>query len=143
MRKKEQRKYAQSLIDVLVDVMPELRARMEENTVDAVAAASLFGIWKQQNKSIGKRTFAKPKTITASEVEGMVSEGLVRCIGDKLEITSRGSEVIKTLILGDERSSFEDDGTDPTVREASAKINARANKKKKASEDWWDRFKGR
>ena len=38
----------------------------------------------------------------------MQKEGLVKSIGENIELTEKGAKVIKVMILGDERSSFED-----------------------------------
>jgi hypothetical protein len=139
MKKEQQRKFGQSLVDFLLEKMPNLKQRIsKDRLVDSQVASKLFDFWRSQQKSASsnQRIYTKPKNANDFEIDTLLKEGLVRCIGDKIEITSKGSEVIKIMILGDERSSFDDNGENIDIHTASANINKR-NKKKT---DWWSRF---
>lgn len=139
MKKEQQRKFDQNLVDFLVKRMPRLKQRLsKDNLVDSKAAEKLFNFWKEQQKSASsnQRVYAKPKNVQDFEIDKLSKEGLIRCIGDKIEITSKGSEVIKIMILGDDRSSFDDNSENIDITTASANTNIR-NKKKT---DWWARF---
>jgi len=141
MRKTEQQKYSQSLFDFIVDHFPDFQKQIKNKMLmDGDAASKLLGIWKKQENAVGKRIFKKPENITSSDISNMQKEGLIRLLGDKIEITAKGSEVIKTLILGDERSVYEDNGKDIDIRTASANVNTRSKKQKRSSDLWWDRF---
>ncbi len=52
----------------------------------------------------------------------METAGLVNKKNDKIEVTSKGIDVIKTMLLGDERSSYEDDGEIIDYRKAASNI---------------------
>jgi hypothetical protein len=139
VKKEQQKKFDQGLVDFLLEKMPNLKQRFSKDKfVESNVASKLFDFWKSQQKSASssQRIYSKPKNAQDFEIDTLSKEGLVRCIGDKIEITSKGSEVIKIMILGDDRSSFDDDGENIDIHTASANTNIR-NKKKA---DWWSRF---
>ena len=138
-------KTGQSLIDTLINIMPSLKNIItiedDKDYVDPHAAESLFLIWKNGSKKSGDRTFKRPTTISLHEVENMKSEGLVKSIGEKIEITDKGEEVIKIMILGDDRSSFENTELIINYNQALGKVkNVKTAKKTKVASGWWDRF---
>jgi len=81
----------------------------------------------------------KPISISSQILEKMQRNGLVRALGDRLEVTSKGSEVIKTMILGNENSALENKTQKVGYKEAVA--HARKNSLKKMSQQnvksWW------
>jgi len=112
---------------------------------DQNAARTLFTIWKDQNNKSGSNRFHRPTNIALSEVEAMISDGLIRQIGEQLEVTKKGSDVLKTMILGDDRSSFEDDGSVLPYRQAKQNTIPGGGKKKVASASlapvtWWQKL---
>ncbi|MFW6172829.1 MAG: hypothetical protein ACOC5T_03720 [Elusimicrobiota bacterium] len=131
----------QSLVDFLLDIMPGLGNIKRDNIVEHGTAEALFDVWKNSNNKVSNKIYKKPNTISDNMLDKMKKEGLVKQMGDKLRITQKGSEIIKTMILGDDRSSF--DGDDNiTLREASSNIKSlkRNNFDKKIKKDWWQRF---
>ena len=44
----------------------------------------------------------------AEDIKKMKESGLIRTVGKNIEITDKGAEVIKIMVLGDDRSTFED-----------------------------------
>lgn len=142
------RKFGQtSLIDFLIDRMPELHPslrRQDSKFVDVKAAAHLYNIWKNKDNRIAEKTFKKPPTLSSRDLELMENEGLVKKDGEKLNITAKGSEIIKTMVLGDDRSIYEDDGKVVSYKQASANTRAaskmRKNTEKKVNDLWWGRF---
>ena len=140
------KKRQQTIIDYLVDHMDNLkpfRGNLSKNNyVNASAANCLFTIWKNQSNKVSKRMYKRPPTVSLSDVQLMQKEGLVVDIGDKLELTSKGTEVIKIMILGDERSIFDDNGYNISYNEAVAKTKERSLKtsQKHYHDLWWDKI---
>jgi len=108
------RKFGQSSIwDNLIRIMPEFRDRIMKSPdyVDPTVAKSLYNIWRTGSaQSQEDKVFKKPTTLSHDEVSRMKDAGLVLAIGDNLQITDKGQKIIKVMILGDDRSIFEDDG---------------------------------
>ena len=63
-------------------------------------------------------------------------------LGDNIKITEKGSKVINIMILGDDRSIFEDEGIviDYNMALDKTKGIKTAKQLKVASTDWWSRF---
>lgn len=143
MKKEEQKKYSQNIIDILLLNIPSLRAELNKS-VSYVTTSNLFKLWKTQGKSLSEqgRIYKKNNSLSESELKLLEQNNYIRCIGDKIEITKKGSEVIKTMILGDERSVYEDDGTEIDMNVARSNITARSKKNcnKRANALWWERF---
>ena len=139
----EIRKRNQSILDQLINLVPELRGKLTKHKdyVDPIAANSLYSVWKNSNK-LGDKTYRKPATMGQEEVRRMADIGLIKVIGNKINITDKGERVIRVMVLGDDRSVYEEDGRDLDYSKAlsntkevkTAKIN------KAASTDWWSRF---
>lgn len=108
------------------------------------AAKTLFAIWQDDKNKISDKTFRKPINVSSNELNTMQKEGLVKCLGDRVEITSKGSEVIKTLILGDDRCSFDNGYEEPLdiiTAETNIKKGKTLRKTQKQHEDqWWQRI---
>jgi len=138
------RKFSQSnLMNFLIDHMYQLRLKNTDSgdIVDIKMADVLFNIWKS-NKKISENTYRKPLDIPSTKLEELQKLGLIRFIGDRVEITSRGSEIIKTMILGDDRSSFEDEKPMDYKTALDNVKNGHLKKYSKNKEnDWWARFK--
>ena len=134
-------KYGQSILDMLVRTMPSWKNVTVKNSVDSVAANTLFSLWRTGGSKLDNKTYRKPPTLSKHDVDKMKNAGLVKVIGNDIQITDKGSNVIKTMILGDNRSVFEDDGLsiDYNVAEKEAGEVKTAKKTKMAS-GWWDRF---
>ncbi len=135
------------MLDYLVDNLRQLdHLRQNNNTtyVSGKAADTLFKVWKNQNNKISERIFKRPHTMSLEDVNTMKNEGLIRDLGDKLEVTSKGSKVIRVMILGDDRSSFEKVWTEISYAEAESNTKARSLKtsRKKNEDHWWSRVMG-
>lgn len=139
------KKFAQlSVVDILLNRMPELHpslySKMEHR---AELEEKLFNIWKNKKNKIAEKTYKKPVDITSKEVAALEKAGLVQATGSNLHFTHKGSNVIKSMILGDERSSFEDDGSTINYKQAvkNTKSPSKLKDKNKSIEnDWWNRF---
>jgi hypothetical protein len=103
----------QSLLDMLFQIMPELRDKMTAPAgvrTNNKAAKVLYTIWSKEANRISANRFRCPKAVMTNDKKLLESEGLVTASGDQLTITSKGGEVIKQMILGDNRSVFDYDG---------------------------------
>lgn len=137
----------QSIADYLLRLMPGLELRLTQKPmIDPLAARTLFSIWKNQDNRIEKNLYRRPTTVSASLVDSMSKAGLVKDIGGKIEITEKGADVIKVMVLGDNSSIF-DRADDRIIDYATALNNTKQASvrrgkglSKKASTDWWERF---
>ena len=137
-------KYGQSSIwDSLIRIMPEFKERILKSPdyVDPTVAKSLYNIWRTGSKSKEEKVFKKPVTLSQDDVNRMKDEGLVLAIGDNLQITDKGQKIIRVMILGDDRSIFEDDGN---VLEYNKALNhtkgIKTAKRMKVASNFWDQF---
>ena len=139
------KKYGQSSIwDSLISIMPEFADKIRKSPayVDPIAAKSLYNIWRSGEEKKAEKVFKKPVTLGTDEMSRMSEAGLIKAIGDNIEITEKGSKVINVMILGDERSIFEDDGTNVEYNVALNNTNGiKTAKSMKVASSWWDRFK--
>jgi predicted transcriptional regulator len=101
-----------SLIDFLQQIMPDFKGHflmMRRPKSNNKAANALFSVWKDENNKVKEKVIKRPITCSMDDVNLMEREGLVKQKdGEKLEITQKGAEVIKTMILGDDRSIYEE-----------------------------------
>jgi hypothetical protein len=131
-----------SIWNNLIRIMPDFKNQIgnKSSYVDPFVAKSLYNLWKsgEQKKD---NIYKKPVTLGHDEVKKMRDAGLVKPIGENIQITSKGSDIINVMILGDDRSIFEDDGK--TI-DYSAALNNTKNvktaKKLKVASSWWGRF---
>ncbi len=130
-------KSAQSLMDVLIRLMPELRS-VRKNHTDPKLANMLYNkIWSSVEHKVADKKFRRPSDLKMADVERLKAEGLVEVSGDTIEITAKGTHVVKSMILGDDRSIFEEDGKPTDYLTATANLKPSRLKKsaKRASAD--------
>ena len=142
-------KISQTTLENLLSLLPNLNIfRLElpsrKNPVDEEAAKLLFSIWKS-NKKVSDHTYKRPITISASEIEKITKAGLARLLGDNIEITEKGNNIIKVMILGDDRSIYDDNGIIVPHDKALAytkQVNIKSSAKlaQKFEDIWWRRF---
>jgi len=139
------RKQGQSSIwDSLIRIMPEFTQQVQKSPtyVDPIAAKSLYSIWRTGEQKQADKIFKKPATVGKEEINRMKEAGLVKLIGDNIEITEKGAKIINVMILGDDRSIFEDDGTNVDYNKALDNTKGiKTAKQLKVASNWWDRFK--
>lgn len=118
----KQQKEFQSIFDILLDRLPGLLPSdiTGAGSIDDKSADRLYEIWKQSDNKIKGDTFRKPIEVKSEDIATLERSGLVKMDNDKVTITAKGKEVLNVMILGDERSIFEHDGTNPLYREAKA-----------------------
>lgn len=154
-------KYAQStrsLIDFLVQIMPDwnggpifITTRPAANKVDEKAAKTLFAIWKDDKNVVDHKVLARPVNIGIDEIDTLAKAGLVKSHGETLEVTEKGADVIKTMILGDDKSAFEDVGEIMDYHKAAANTKPKLAKNKRKTKiasvedvettNWYKRYK--
>jgi len=136
------KKYGQSSIwDNLMKIMPELKDSISKSPtyVDPTIAKSLYNIWRTGSKT--GDVYKKPVTLSHDEFLRMKDAGLITAIGENINITDKGSKIIKVMILGDDRSVYEDDGNviDYNIALNNSK-GVKTAKTRKIANSWWDRF---
>ena len=135
-----------SIWDNLIEIMPEFTDKIKKshNFVDPIAAKSLYNIWRAGEKKKEKKIFKKPVTLGNEETMRMSDAGLIKIIGENIEITEKGSKVINVMILGDERSIFEDDGSNIDYNKALNNTKGiKTAKQLRVACNWWNRFEER
>lgn len=137
-------KYGQSSIwDSLIRIMPEFRDRILKSPdyVDPTTAKSLYNIWRNGSENQKDKIFKKPVTLGHDEVTRMKDSGLVLAIGDNLQITDKGQKIIRVMILGDDRSIFEDDGVVLDYNKALSHTKGiKTAKKLRVASSFWNQF---
>jgi len=133
-----------SIWDSLIRIMPEFTEQVQKSPtyVDPIAAKLLYNIWRTGAQKQETKIYKKPVTVGQEEVNRMKEAGLIKAIGESLEITEKGSKVINVMILGDDRSIFEDDGSNIEYNKAlNSTKGVKTAKKLRVASSWWDRFK--
>jgi hypothetical protein len=72
----------------------------------------------------------------------MKKANLVITIGDKIEITKKGENIIKVMVLGDDRSIYDKNSMTEDIDYNTALNNTKNIKTSKTSYSWWNRFGG-
>jgi len=139
------KKQSQLFMDNLISLMPGLNIRLNNKPkINEKAANTLFSIWKNNNNKISDNVYRKPDVIAINDIDDMVKEGLVEFRQDRIYVTEAGDKTIKVMILGDDRSVFEDDGG--MISHGKALSNTKRASKtvakiaKKHEDLWWSRF---
>ena len=145
-------KHSQSVFDYLVVLLPEISKDVTNEYVDPHSAKKLFSMWRDEKNVVDERTLRRPTDVSAQDVAALEKAGLVTRMGDNVEITTKGADVIKVMILGDDKSVFEPDdviinyadalasSNAPQTRIAGRKTVLSSDINEKASNNWWDRF---
>lgn len=133
------KKFAQtSLVDYILNLRPDLHPNYQNNGVNASAAKILYKTWKNSQK-LSDKLIIRPN-LSESEISQLESDKLIERSGPDLKITSKGSSVIKVMVLGDESSAFDKNGKQVDYKTALDKTKVR--KKGQSQEDvFWSRFK--
>jgi hypothetical protein len=133
------KKNSQSIFDSLMRIMPELNenVRFGGDSVDPLAANSLFQVWRTGSSS-NQKVYNRPHTLSHDDLRRMQKADLVKVIGDKFEVTEKGANVIKVMILGDDRSIFEEGMTMDYHTALDNTKNVKTAKKQKQASTFWD-----
>jgi len=102
------KKNNQTIFDTLINIMPELKSKLQnKDFIDPKLSSDLFLIWKTAQR-VKKDTFRKPVTISIGIIKNLKRAGLINFYNNNIELTDKGKEIIKVMVLGDDRSIFED-----------------------------------
>ena len=138
------KKYSQySIYDSLMTLMPGLKIRQTHNGVSSKAAETLYEIWKDQDLKIEANKYKRPVTVGKDKLDAAQNAGLIKTVGQNIEITDKGAGVIKIMVLGDDSSSFDRHASDPDYMTAVSKmspVTANVQKIASAQQQWWGRF---
>lgn len=126
-----QRKEFQSIFDTLLDALPGLLSVGNQSSISDHSADRLYQIWKDKGNKISEGIYRKPIDVKSEDIAMMEKEGLVKMNHDKVAITEKGKEVLNVMILGDERSIFNHDGSNPKYVTALANTDVASRMKKK------------
>lgn len=126
-----QQKEFQSIFETLLEKLPGLLPGGVKSFISDKSADRLYEIWKNSSNKIKEDVYIKPIDIKSEDIAQMEKEGLVKMNHDKVAITEKGKEVLNIMILGDERSIFEHDGTNPRYVTALANTDVASRMKKK------------
>lgn len=138
-------KDSQSIADYLIRLMPGLEMKLSpiRDMIDPVATKSLFVLWKDEQGKINGNVYKRPSTMSCHQVDAMKQAGLIKDMGSRVEITDKGSRILRIMLLGDDHSVFDSD--EQIVDYSSAVKNMKkANKTRsslqKSANAWWSRF---
>jgi predicted methyltransferase len=134
--------YSQSVTDFLVDMFPQFSGKVKRGKtfVDAKAANCLYSIWNNEKNQLSAKTLKVTSNVKEADLNLMQQEGLIKKIGSNIEITEKGKEIIKIMILGDEKSIFDRSNGQIDFKTASQNVDtpSKLKKQKKKIEDtWW------
>jgi hypothetical protein len=132
-----------SIWDNLIKIMPEFKEKIIKSPdyIDPTIARSLYNIWRTGSQDDKNKIFKKPVALGQEEINRIKDSGLIQAIGDNLQITDKGQKIIRIMILGDDRSVFEDDGLIVEYNKALDKTKGvKVAKIHKIASGWWDRF---
>ena len=139
-----QSKQAQtSVVDFLVQNFPQLGLGQEIHDETSEAAEALYNIWADERNQISEKILRKPISVSSQTLDKMQRNGLVRALGDRLEVTSKGSEVIRTMILGNESSALENKTQKISYKAAVTHSNKKTGSKKMSDlkgKSWWSKY---
>jgi len=136
------RKFTQfSLVDFLTKILPQ-DFKPRNDILDPKSVQVLYNIWKNPNNKIGNKVYKQPKNISQGDLDSLISYGLMQRAANGFKITNKGSNIIKTMILGDDRSSYED-GRDLDYTTASKNTKRLKKKNKKTDNLWWKNIDGK
>ena len=120
--------------------MPDLKDNMVMgDSIDPIAAQALFKVWRTGSSS-NTNTYKRPTTFSYDDMQRMQKDKLVKIVGDNFEVTEKGANVIKVMILGDDRSIFDENGLNIDYRTALDNTQNIKTAKKQKVASWWDRF---
>lgn len=131
------KKNNQSIFDTLINLLPNRKSILSKDHIDSTCAETLFSIWRTGQNKINNKTYKRPYNISLHNIKQMEKEDLIKSIGDKIEITAKGEKVLKIMILGDDRSSFEDSDI---IIDYNTALNNVENIKEAKNNNWWDNY---
>ena len=96
-------KKSQSILDTLINILPQkFRDNIifrQKDYIEPSVANNLFSIWRVgENNNNNEKIYKRPNTIAHDDLERMKKAGLIRVIGENIEITEKGAKIINIMI---------------------------------------------
>ena len=133
-----------SIADYLIKLFPNITNTSHNNDIDAIAAKDLFTIWINEKNKTGKATYRRDPVTPIHKIDRMKKAGFIRMFGNEVEITDKGADVIKVMILGDQKSIFEDDDSiidyNIALSQTQQPLKMAQKISQTTSDIWWKRF---
>lgn len=131
---KRKYRYAQSLFDFLIDIMPELGdgnisllIKQRNNNRDP-NSQKLYSLWTDTESKISERKFRRPPNMTEADIKNLEDIGFLQVQGKELKVTAKGVEIIREMILDDDHSFFDKKSSSETMtKTASRDVNTLKN----------------
>lgn len=139
-------KNSQSVLDTFLSILPSIPKKDDKTIagvdyVDPESAKLLFSVWHNGKTRNRSNLYERPITLSLYDVQKIQKAGLVKSVGNELEITDKGSKIISIMVLGDDRSSFDDNKIEIDYNQALSNVkNVKTAKQTKVADFWWDRF---
>lgn len=131
-------KQAQSLLDYLLQVMPELKDQkfriMLRQQANDPNAKKLYNLWSDASNHITDRKFKRPPTMSENDVKSLERSGLIEVHGKDLKVTSQGTVVLRKLILDDDTFYLDKSACTNCRRKTASVIE-------KNTSSWYKRYK--
>lgn len=131
----------------LVNILP-MQGYRRVSPITTKEAKALMDIWNSETDGTGKKLV--PITADFSEVENLISKGVINNttnrpvslypVGNYVEITRRGKDLIKTIILHTEQSSFNKKAQEWNVEEIFSKTKIASSGMVHKSTNWLDKI---
>lgn len=135
-------KQAQSLLDYLLQVMPELKDQKFKLMIRPQGkdpnAKSLYGLWNDASNKISERKFRRPPTMSDRDMKSLESAGLIEIHGKELKVTSQGVTVLRKMILDDDTFHL---GKKSECEKCVVKTASRSGEFSQSNNNWYQRYK--
>lgn len=100
-------KLSQSLMDYLLQVMPELKGKdfklMLRPLTKDPNAKKLYDLWSEASNKITERKFHRPPAMSDSDLRSLETSGMIEVLGDAIKVTVKGADVLRKMILDDNK----------------------------------------
>lgn len=107
-------KQSQSIMDILMQ-MPNL---LNQIKINKDSSSQLYRIWGNPDNQLSKTALKIPHGLSRYKIDQMIKDGFVRLAGGQLNLTQKGVQTIKTMVLGDPSSAFDKPDENLTYHQA-------------------------
>jgi hypothetical protein len=137
--KKTMSKFAQvSLVDYILKLRPDFDPRVNDK-INVSSANVLYSLWKTNKDASGKE-IKTTKGLHEDQIKTLESENLIKREGSSLIVTPKGEKIIRVMVLGDDRSVFDDNSQDIDYKTALNNTKNIKRGKIKPEDIFWDRL---
>jgi len=136
MKERKLKKETKSLLDYLMDVMPELgngsfrvmlKQKSDPNT------SKLYSLWQDSESKISNRKYSRPPNMTEKDIKSLESSGFVEIQGKNMKITNSGVAALRTMILDNDAFALSKKSFSQSFTKTASRQNKRNN--------WYNRLK--